>query len=129
MVRTLTILEHYDFYYFIMNSIKGFHGLLFDYSQRPTQRETCVANTKSDQIITDKPMFDHKQASSTDDNAINTIIEGTNHDPTFTKVVDRRWYERNKHIYPASVWEEFDPNKEYEHGLRKDTQGNSFFLG
>ena len=32
-------------------------------------------------------------------------------DPTMTKVVDRRWYERNKHIFPASMWETFDPNK------------------
>lgn len=27
------------------------------------------------------------------------------------KVVLRSWYERNKHIYPASRWEPFDPNK------------------
>jgi len=25
------------------------------------------------------------------------------------KVVERRWYERNKHIFPASRWEIFDP--------------------
>jgi len=30
------------------------------------------------------------------------------------KVVERRWYERNKHIFPASRWEVFDPNKTYE---------------
>ncbi len=29
------------------------------------------------------------------------------------KVVERRWYDRNKHIFPASRWEVFDPNKEY----------------
>lgn len=29
------------------------------------------------------------------------------------KVVERRWYERNKHIYPASIWEVFDPSKSY----------------
>ena len=29
------------------------------------------------------------------------------------KVVERRWYERNKHIFPASRWEIYDPNKEY----------------
>eukprot|EP01039_Chlorochromonas_danica_P001875 gene1877-2052_t len=26
------------------------------------------------------------------------------------KVVDRRWYEKNKHIFPASRWEIFDPS-------------------
>ncbi|CEM38334.1 unnamed protein product [Vitrella brassicaformis CCMP3155] len=30
------------------------------------------------------------------------------------KIVDRKWYERNKHIYPASTWEVYDPNKTYE---------------
>ena len=29
------------------------------------------------------------------------------------KVVERRWYDRNKHIFPASRWEIFDPAKEY----------------
>ena len=30
------------------------------------------------------------------------------------KVVLRNWYERNKHIFPASRWEPFDPTKTYE---------------
>lgn len=30
------------------------------------------------------------------------------------KVVERRWYERNRHIFPASRWEPWDPNKVYE---------------
>ena len=55
-------------------------------------------------------------------------LEGTNDDPTYTKVVDRRWYERNKHIYPASVWQEFDPEKDYQHEIRRDTGGNTFFF-
>eukprot|EP00668_Euglena_longa_P029445 GGOE01036793.1.p1 GENE.GGOE01036793.1~~GGOE01036793.1.p1 ORF type:complete len:337 (-),score=133.43 GGOE01036793.1:176-1186(-) len=29
------------------------------------------------------------------------------------KVVDRKWYERNQHVFPASRWEPFDPNKDY----------------
>lgn len=29
------------------------------------------------------------------------------------KVVERRWYDRNKHIFPASRWEVFDPNEDY----------------
>ncbi|OBZ89517.1 Protein FAM50 [Choanephora cucurbitarum] len=29
------------------------------------------------------------------------------------KVVERAWYERNKHIFPASRWEIFDPAKSY----------------
>lgn len=30
------------------------------------------------------------------------------------KVVMRGWYERNKHIFPASRWEPYDPNKCYD---------------
>ena len=26
------------------------------------------------------------------------------------KIVERRWFERNKHIFPASRWEVYDPN-------------------
>lgn len=29
------------------------------------------------------------------------------------KVVERRWYERNKHIFPASRWEMYDPTVNY----------------
>ena len=55
-------------------------------------------------------------------------LEGFNDDPALTRVVDRRWYERNKHIYPASVWEEFDPKKDYSKASRKDGEGNAFFF-
>jgi protein FAM50 len=55
-------------------------------------------------------------------------LEGFHDDPSLTKVVDRRWYERNKHIYPASVWEEFDANKDYSKGARKDGMGNAYFF-
>ena len=30
------------------------------------------------------------------------------------KVVLRSWYEKNKHIYPASRWEAFVPGKQYK---------------
>ena len=30
------------------------------------------------------------------------------------KVVERHWYEKNKHIFPANRWEQYDPNKKYE---------------
>mmetsp|Transcript_1967 Transcript_1967/g.3657 ORF Transcript_1967/g.3657 Transcript_1967/m.3657 type:complete len:330 (+) Transcript_1967:119-1108(+) len=29
------------------------------------------------------------------------------------KVVERHWYDKNKHIFPASRWEIFDPTKDY----------------
>ncbi len=36
------------------------------------------------------------------------------------KVLLRSWYERNKHIFPASRWEPFDPTKTYEKYSIKD---------
>ena len=29
------------------------------------------------------------------------------------KIVDRSWFERNKHIFPANRWEIYDPNVDY----------------
>jgi protein FAM50 len=36
------------------------------------------------------------------------------------KVLLRSWYERNKHIFPASRWEPFDPTKNYDKYTYKD---------
>lgn len=57
-------------------------------------------------------------------------VEGEDDDASYTKVVDRRWYEKNKHIYPASLWREYKTGKEYEELLkgRRDAQGNTFFF-
>ncbi|KAH8376476.1 hypothetical protein KR200_009983 [Drosophila serrata] len=36
------------------------------------------------------------------------------------KVLRRSWYERNKHIFPASRWEQYDPTKSYDKYTIKD---------
>ncbi|KAK2808710.1 hypothetical protein FQN50_004381 [Emmonsiellopsis sp. PD_5] len=99
--------HHYEFYYFIANRIPNFSGsgLLFDY--------TNTAPPTSDDPENQPP------------------LEGADMDPTFTKVVDRRWFERNKHIFPASLWREYEPGKEFEEkmgSIRRDNQGNAFFF-
>lgn len=38
------------------------------------------------------------------------------------KVVLRSWYERNKHIFPASRWEPYDPEKKWEKYTISDAQ-------
>ncbi|KAG2176429.1 hypothetical protein INT43_005669 [Umbelopsis isabellina] len=38
------------------------------------------------------------------------------------KVVERSWYEKNKHIFPASRWEVFDPEKNYGQYKIKDSK-------
>jgi protein FAM50 len=57
-----------------------------------------------------------------------STLEGANDDPRLTKVVDRRWYQRNKHIYPASTWQDFDAEKDYSAEVRRDAGGNAFFF-
>lgn len=124
----IIIPHHYEFYYFMVNKTIGFSGPLFDYSAQPTaSTPVCTEAIPVDPSIYDplaRPDKKKDQKSSVSD----TELEGYNHDPTVTKVVDRRWYERNKHIFPASVWEEFEPTKDYSKGHRRDAEGNSFFF-
>ncbi|KAJ9485372.1 hypothetical protein VN97_g7985 [Penicillium thymicola] len=108
--------HHYEFYYFIANRVPSLSrtgGLLFDYSNKPP-----VADSTNS---TDNPL-----SHPTDDQ-----LEGADKDFSETKVVDRRWYEKNKHIYPASLWHEYEPGKEFEEKMtstRRDAQGNTFFF-
>ena len=97
---------------------------LFDYSaEAPLTKESTDSEAKEPEggLIT-IPGKDKRPLPD-----INTL-EGASDDPTYTKVVDRRWYERNKHIYPASVWQEFDPEKDYTREIRRDPGGNAFFF-
>lgn len=84
--------------------------MLFDYSDKPPPA------TPEGSLL----------SRPSDDN-----LEGAEKDPTMTKVVDRRWYEKNKHIFPASLWQEYEPGKEFEEKMstsRRDAQGNVFFF-
>jgi len=103
----LIIPHHYEFYYFIANRTVGPNGILFDY---PSPLDPASATNNSD-----LPGLETTQ--------------GGKEDPTMTKVVDRRWYERNKHIFPASIWTDFDPNTDYKGLVRRDLGGNAFFFG
>ncbi|KAI8849040.1 XAP5, circadian clock regulator-domain-containing protein [Chytridium lagenaria] len=40
------------------------------------------------------------------------------------KIIQRSWYEKNKHIFPASRWEVFDPTKVFEKYTVKDLTKN-----
>ena len=116
------VLQHYEFYFFIMNKTVGpDQRRLFEYSaEAPPVKESSGTELAAG---LSNPSKD-KQAGLPD---INTL-EGSADDPTYTKVVDRRWYEGNKHIYPASVWQEFDPEKDYQKEVRRDPGGNAFFF-
>ncbi|KAL2152913.1 hypothetical protein VTH82DRAFT_4068 [Thermothelomyces myriococcoides] len=111
---TIIIPHHYDFYFFIINKTIGpGNKLLFDYSAEATPAQ---------------PAADASGTSGTNRAPDISELEGVSDDPTFTKVVDRRWYQRNKHIYPASVWQVFDPEKDYSKEIPRDPGGNAFFF-
>lgn len=64
---------------------------------------------------------------------VNDKVEGKDTDPSLTKVVDRRWYQKNKHIFPASMWREYEAGKESDENpkasnVRRDADGNAFFF-
>ncbi|KAJ4296713.1 hypothetical protein N0V90_006761 [Kalmusia sp. IMI 367209] len=117
---------HYDLYYFLFNKVAGFNGLVFDYSAQPT-KATPVVDADPDPA-TFNPLGRPDQNKDKSSAVPDEELEGFNDDPALTKVVDRRWYERNKHIFPASVWEEYKPEKDFSKVQRKDTEGNAFFF-
>ncbi|KAL2133524.1 hypothetical protein VTI74DRAFT_2210 [Chaetomium olivicolor] len=109
---TIIIPHHYEFYFFIINKTVGpGNKLLFDYSAEAPHTSK-----------------DSDGAAGMSRSADISELEGALDDPTLTKVVDRRWYQRNKHIYPANVWQEFDPEKDYSKEIRRDPGGNAFFF-
>ena len=84
---------------------------MFDYSSKPPPA------TSPEESLLSRPSNDN--------------LEGGDRDPTLTRVVNRKWYERNKHIFPASLWCEYEPGKEFEEKMttaRRDAKGNVFFF-
>ncbi|KAJ4316399.1 hypothetical protein N0V94_005471 [Neodidymelliopsis sp. IMI 364377] len=129
LVRGEVILpHHYEFYYFLFNNVTGFNGPIFDWSAQPT-KATPVSNPAEEEANAAKydPLNSNKNKDK-ESSFPDHDLEGYNDDPTVTKVVDRRWYEKNKHIFPASVWEEYSPDKIYTKAQRKDAEGNQFFF-
>ncbi|KAK7513891.1 XAP5, circadian clock regulator-domain-containing protein [Phyllosticta citriasiana] len=124
----MIIPPHYEFYYFMVNKTKGFDGPIFNHSAEPTAATPLPAKDEGVDPSTYDPLAQKEKKKDKGVTAEDASLEGFDDDPTLTKVVDRRWYERNKHIYPASIWEEYHPKKDYSNSVRKDQEGNSFFF-
>ncbi|KAL2204394.1 hypothetical protein CC79DRAFT_1278390 [Sarocladium strictum] len=125
LVRGSVIIpHHYDFYFFALNQSLGPGGQrIFDYTNERPPVSASQPPTTSEGLTT----AESKAAAARALPDVNTL-EGANDDPNATMVVDRRWYERNKHIYPASTWQDFDPEKDYGKEVRRDAGGNAFFF-
>jgi len=112
----------------LFNNITAFNGPIFDWSAQTTKATPIVKavdeKANADDYDPMNPMKNKGKEPSFPDEE----LEGYHDDPAVTKVVDRRWYEKNKHIFPASVWEEYSPDKTYAKAERKDAEGNRFFF-
>lgn len=53
-------------------------------------------------------------------------IPGADHNPNITKVIDKHWFEKNRHVYPVTIWEYFDSQKDYSTAIRRDVHGNPY---
>lgn len=127
----IIIPHHYEIYYFIVNHTVGPNSTpLFDYAAtaQPDRSSSSSPDIPLENYDPISLPSESKKVNNGQLTPADRHLEGVNDDPNFTKVVDRRWYERNKHIFPASVWEEFDPTKDYSKGVRKDAEGNAFFF-
>ncbi|KAH7114249.1 XAP5, circadian clock regulator-domain-containing protein [Dendryphion nanum] len=131
LVRGEVILpHHYDFYYFLFNKVVAFDNHIFNYSSEPTKGTPQMMETDVEVLepLDYNPLLPTGKAKDKKSTIPDVELEGYDDDATLTKVVDRRWYERNKHIFPASVWTEYGPEKDLSKTQRKDAEGNSFFL-
>lgn len=115
MVRGDTVIpHHYEFYYFIANAVVN-----------PSQPSRLLFNYKgtdvSERSEVEKSLLHVPKGRK---------VEGQDDDPALTKVVDRRWYDKNKHIYPASLWREYKDNSDKlsTKDGKRDALGNSFFF-
>ncbi|PSK59395.1 FAM50 family protein [Elsinoe australis] len=123
----LIIPHHLELYFFMLNKVKGFDGTeLFPYSAEPTPAtpETLTEAAPSGLSLLGTRTTEDKESATVH---ADSLLEGFSYDPALTKVVDRRWYERNKHIFPASIWQDFDTEKDYSNLVRKDASGNAYF--
>lgn len=129
----IIIPHHYELYYFIVNKTLGPNSKpLFDYAATSISCSGSASRSGSDSPDNNYNPISQPSKTKRANNGLvlptDKHLEGVDDDPNFTKVVDRRWYERNKHIFPASVWEDFDPGKDYSKEVRKDAEGNAFFF-
>ncbi|KAF2152524.1 hypothetical protein K461DRAFT_294181 [Myriangium duriaei CBS 260.36] len=136
VVDDVVLAHHYEFYYFMLNGTNGFTRRLFAHKAEPTAATPSSAEVE--EAAQQKGGLtlhgELRKAEQRGDEAgagtqvvPDAELEGFNDDPGLVKVVDRRWYERNKHVFPMSAWQDFDPEKDFGSGSRKDAQGNAYF--
>ncbi|KAI9675226.1 MAG: hypothetical protein M1822_008963 [Bathelium mastoideum] len=123
----MIIPHHFDLYHFIINKTEGYYGPLFNFSAEPTSTSPLRKSSSeepSHQALLIRP---NEEKAPEPLSFPDSELEGANDDPSLTKVVDRNWYTKHRHIYPASAWKEFEDGKDYKKGPRTDAEGNPYF--
>ncbi|KAJ8115649.1 hypothetical protein OPT61_g2753 [Boeremia exigua] len=129
LVRGEVILpHHYEFYHFLFNNVAGFSGPLFDWSAQPSRATPSIEPDSGVVSVDEYDPLNPTKKKNQGPQLPDEELEGFHDDSAITKVVDRRWYEKNKHIFPANVWEEYSPDKTFTKAGRKDVEGNTFFF-
>lgn len=82
-------MQHYTFYDFIVNKARGKSGPLFNFDVHDDVRMIHDASKEKDEV---------GYEGDVDEIALRTQSHAG-------KVVERSWYNRFKHIFPASRWE------------------------
>jgi protein FAM50 len=95
--------QHVTFYDLIVTKARGKSGPLFHFDVHDDVRFVCVIVFRTNPYVICFPLT-YAILRLTND----ARIEKDESHPG--KVVERRWYEKNKHIFPASRWEIYDPN-------------------
>lgn len=113
----------------MQNKTRGFTRALFPYAAEPTAATPATLETEEPAQQQGGLTFAGESRSKDPTGPVipDAELEGFDDDPSLIKVVDRRWYERNKHVFPMSAWQDFDPEKDYASGPRTDAQGNAYF--
>ena len=132
-------MQHYDFHYFMLHRSTGYNNQrIFPHAATPTAATpahllpTAAASptattTANPALTTGAQLTQHRNAAQAL-RAPDAALEGFDTDPAATRVVDRRWYERHRHIFPASTWEAYAPDHDYTRTARTDGLGNAMFF-
>ena len=122
--------QHYEFYWFMKHKTKGFTRTLFEHSADPTGATPEDVPEEEEKKTPQAGLTlasQRREAVEGPQEVADAELEGFGDDPGLVRVVDRRWYEKNKHVFPMNSWQDFDPEKDYSTGVRTDAQGNAYF--
>ncbi|XP_075253578.1 protein FAM50 homolog isoform X2 [Convolutriloba macropyga] len=100
--------HHSSFYDLIMMKAQGKNGnLIFNFPETSGKAQSLASSRSSEGQVE----RESEQTTSSSQTAKPLGVKSTAEKVDNAKVALRHWYDKNKHIYPASRWDAFDPEK------------------